>query len=223
MKTPASANPLQVRGPLWQGLALAASLHVALVAGLLSYSPAHPTLAAGAPLMIEFIREAEPAQPESPARGPKPPEVSAVRKTLEPVKIQPGLPAQSDAPSAQKAAQPAEPARAVPAVETRPAAAVPAPSAPLRAVSEVEYLRAPQPQYPGLSRRMGEEGRVTVRILVDVQGRPERAEIQKSSGSPRLDAAARNAVMQALFKPHVENGQPVPVWAIVPISFSLQG
>lgn len=68
---------------------------------------------------------------------------------------------------------------------------------------------------------MGEEGKVMLRVLVNEKGRPERVEVQKTSGSPRLDEAARQAAMRAVFKPHMEDGRPVAVFAIIPIRFQL--
>ena len=68
---------------------------------------------------------------------------------------------------------------------------------------------------------MGEEGRVMLRVLVNEKGRPERVEIQQTSGSPRLDEAARQAAQRAVFKPHIENGRAIAVFAIIPIKFQL--
>jgi protein TonB len=68
---------------------------------------------------------------------------------------------------------------------------------------------------------MGEEGRVVLRILINEKGQPERVEIEKSSGFSRLDEAARQAALNALFKPHIENGRPIAVYAMVPIGFKL--
>jgi protein TonB len=86
----------------------------------------------------------------------------------------------------------------------------------------VEYLEAPQPEYPAIAKRMGEQGKVILRVLISERGRPEQVEVQKSSGFARLDEAARRAAMQALFKPHTEDGKPVPVYALIPINFSIQ-
>lgn len=99
----------------------------------------------------------------------------------------------------------------------------PPPQAPqLKTISKgVEYLQPPAPEYPSLSRRLGEEGRVTLRVLVNEMGRPTRADILKSSGSQRLDEAARQAVLRAVFKPHIEDGRATTVYAIVPIAFYL--
>jgi len=45
--------------------------------------------------------------------------------------------------------------------------------------------------------------------------------IHKSSGSSNLDEAGRQAVLRALYKPNMEDGKPVPVYALVPINFQL--
>lgn len=92
---------------------------------------------------------------------------------------------------------------------------------PKTVTSGVEYVRQPQASYPRLAKRMKEEGQTLLRVLVNAKGLPERVEIQKSSGSGRLDEAARQAVMAALFKPHVEDGIPMAMYALVPISFQL--
>ncbi|HEB3533379.1 energy transducer TonB [Burkholderia cenocepacia] len=41
------------------------------------------------------------------------------------------------------------------------------------------------------------------------------------SGYPRLDAAARDAVLASRCVAHVENGTPSPILARVPITFNL--
>lgn len=125
----------------------------------------------------------------------------------------------------------AAPAQAMPsksAYEPSIASATPAPmaaaaSAQPKLVSGVEYLQAPQADYPALARRMGEEGKVSLLVLVNEKGRAEKVEIQKSSGSHRLDEAARLALMRALFKPHIEDGKALMMLATATISFSLNG
>jgi protein TonB len=119
---------------------------------------------------------------------------------------------------------------APPAVEVAPAPASapqspPQPAArptqPATVTSGVDYVRAPRPDYPAQSKRRGEEGRVVLRVLINEKGEAERIEIQKSSGYERLDEAAREAVQRAQFRPHREDGRPVTVYAIVPITFRL--
>jgi len=68
---------------------------------------------------------------------------------------------------------------------------------------------------------MREEGTAVLRVLVNARGRAERVELQKSTGSPRLDEAAKQAVLRTLFKPYIEDGKALPVFATVPIKFQL--
>jgi len=111
------------------------------------------------------------------------------------------------------------PANAVPSAQVSPPAP-PQPSTP-KTVSGVEYIRVPQPVYPSISRRMGESGTVTLRVLIGEKGTAEQVTVQKSSGSANLDEAGRQAVLRALYKPHVEDGKAIPVYALVPINFQL--
>lgn len=105
----------------------------------------------------------------------------------------------------------------------------PAPIAPVAAtapsqpkqISAVEYLQEPRPVYPPLSRRMGEEGKVTMRVLVNEKGQAEKVEVQKSSGFARLDEAAKLAVFRALFKPYQEDGKALPMIATATVNFAL--
>jgi protein TonB len=111
-----------------------------------------------------------------------------------------------------------------PAASTAPpsASTAPATPAPIRTItSGVEYMQAPQPEYPSISKRIGEEGRVVLRVLVNEKGRTESVEVQTSSGSSRLDEAAKQALKRAQFKPHTEDGKAVAMHAIVPITFQL--
>lgn len=95
------------------------------------------------------------------------------------------------------------------------------PASPKTFTANIEYIYMPQPEYPAAAKRMGEEGKVILRVLVDEKGRPEQIDIDTSSGSPRLDDAAKQAVRRALFKPFIDDGKPVSAFAIVPITFAL--
>jgi len=118
-----------------------------------------------------------------------------------------------------QAAPPApQPAVVAAKVETTPAPAAPAQP---KQISAVEYVRAPQADYPAMSRRMGEEGKVTLRVLVNEKGQAEKVDVQKSSGSNRLDEAAKVAILRAIFKPYLEDGRALTVIATATISFSL--
>ena len=84
-----------------------------------------------------------------------------------------------------------------------------------------DYLHNPTPEYPGLSRRRGEQGRVTLKVLVNTNGEPESVQLDKSSGFELLDRAALNAVKNWKFIPAKSNHQSVLGTVIVPVRFSL--
>lgn len=225
---PARATPLatwrQIRriGPL--GLIIL--LHVLFFYALQS-SPLRQTAQATVPqeLFVSFIAPEPAPQPEALKPVPEPRKTEpVVKKTVRrPVPLKPAdnptpLPQPVEAPPMAAAVAPIEPpAAAAPAAPPAPAA----PAMP-KTVSGVEYIQAPQPDYPPISRRMGEEGNVVLRVLVNEKGHPERIDVRQSSGSARLDEAARQAVSRALFKPHLEDGKAVAVYALVPINFSIQ-
>jgi len=110
-----------------------------------------------------------------------------------------------------------------PQTNKEPALVQATPQVSLKLVSQIEYLRAPLPVYPPQSRRLREEGKVTLKVLVNEKGEAEKVDIHHSSGSQRLDEAARAALMHALFKPYVEDGKAMPMLATATINFSLAG
>ena len=88
---------------------------------------------------------------------------------------------------------------------------------------DAAYLDNPKPEYPRMARRLGEEGTVLLSVFVSAQGEPERIELHRSSGSPRLDRAARETVRSWRFVPARKGNRPVAAWVIVPITFVLRG
>lgn len=87
--------------------------------------------------------------------------------------------------------------------------------------SDADYLHNPPPAYPRMSRRMGEQGTVLVRVFINAEGRAEKAEIRTSSGYARLDEAALETVQRWRYIPGQRAGQPEAMWFNVPIRFVL--
>lgn len=85
------------------------------------------------------------------------------------------------------------------------------------------YLRNPAPRYPATARRAGTQGTVTLRVQVTREGLAARVEVEKSSGSPHLDAAALEAVKAWRFVPARQGAEPVESRVLVPIVFRLEG
>ncbi|MEW5839278.1 MAG: energy transducer TonB [Pseudomonadota bacterium] len=77
-------------------------------------------------------------------------------------------------------------------------------------------------QYPRLSRRMGEEGRVVVEFSVSASGEVSGLRIKSGSGSERLDEAALQAVRDAAPFPPFPEGVRRTEWSFsLPLVFSL--
>jgi periplasmic protein TonB len=96
-----------------------------------------------------------------------------------------------------------------------------APQEPTVADAQLAVQNRVEPVYPPASRRAGEEGTVTVRVLVDANGRPGQVQLQSSSGHSRLDEAAVAAIRKWRFAPARRGAQAVPAWTTVKVTFQL--
>jgi protein TonB len=86
---------------------------------------------------------------------------------------------------------------------------------------DMAYLDNPAPAYPPISRRMKEEGRVVLRVLVSASGSVQDIQVRTSSGYDRLDRAAVEAVRRWRFAPARRGGMAIAAWALVPVRFQL--
>ena len=104
-------------------------------------------------------------------------------------------------------------------------AAPPAPSVPgtpLRAIAK--DFPSTDEYYPDASRRLGEQGTAFVKLCIGTGGRlVGDPQIQRSSGSSRLDQAALRyaKATSGHFEPETRNGAPVTVCTALPIKFQL--
>ncbi len=126
----------------------------------------------------------------------------------------------ANAPTGVTTPQPA-PAPIAAAVAVAPVAP-PSPPAMQLPSSDASYLQNPKPPYPALSRRLNEQGKTTVRVMIGVDGLPQRAEIEKSSGFDRLDQAAMATVMRWRYVPGKRGGVAEAMWFNVPINWVLE-
>jgi protein TonB len=117
-------------------------------------------------------------------------------------------------------------ANSAPATPSAPAAASSAskPATPSLVLpsTDADYLNNPPPAYPRLSKRMGEQGTVIVRVFIGLQGTAEQAEIRTSSGYDRLDKAALETVQRWRYVPGKRHGNPEAMWFTVPVRFVLE-
>jgi protein TonB len=87
---------------------------------------------------------------------------------------------------------------------------------------DADYLKNPKPPYPSYSQRLGEEGKVILRVLVSTEGNAQEVELHTSSGSRRLDDSALNTVRAWKFVPAKRAGVAIESRVLVPILFKLE-
>jgi protein TonB len=171
--------------------------------------------------------EPPPAAPTKPPEPVKQPAPRKVERAVPPPAPKPAAipdtrPA-PDAPTGVVTAQPPAPPVAAP-VAPEPAARAPA-AAPARVElpsSHASYLQNPAPAYPPISKRLGEQGKVVVRVLIGADGTPQKAELKRSSGYDRLDQSAVDYVMKCRYVPGKVGGVPQAMWYEAPVSFVLE-
>jgi protein TonB len=136
----------------------------------------------------------------------------------------PSLPPAPNAPTGVIEPQPAAPPIAAP-VAAMPApapVAAPAPAKVELPSTDADYLQNPKPAYPPMSKRLGEQGRILVRVLIGVDGTAKEAQLKQSSGFDRLDQAALDTVRKWRYVPGKRGGVPEAMWFTVPINFVLE-
>lgn len=194
----------------------AIALHTCAIAAVFLLA-SKVSVAPSAPIMVSMItaQTAEPLRPE-PEQLPKP---RPVRTQSAPSLPQPLLASakQDDAPADEAPAPqaPPPPPAATASAEAAPAVAVIPPR------FDAAYLDNPAPSYPPLSRRMGEQGKVLLRVLVNADGSAARVELRNSSGSPRLDQSALDTVKRWRFISAKQGTQAISAWVLIPILFTL--
>jgi protein TonB len=190
------------------------------------------------PIQVAWISSPQPrAEPPKPAppkpqKKPKP----AVKPKAKPRKPAPAKPkpliSSSNSASEITVAKTAETPKTpiapspppAPAVASAPDKSPPAEAAPLTLPHlNADYLDNPPPTYPRISRRLGEQGKVLLRAMINTDGTVAQLVVRKTSGFSRLDQAALETVKNWRFVPARRGGQIVPAWVVVPISFSLEG
>ena len=77
----------------------------------------------------------------------------------------------------------------------------------------------PQPAYPPLAKQMRVQGRVSVQVLIDEEGRVISA--NAVDGHHLLAPAAQRAALQARFRPTLLSNQPVKVSGVITYDFKL--
>ena len=167
----------------------------------------------------------KPPPPPSPPALPVRPSLAPTPLALAPEPVPQPTQTAAAPPTVVATAPVNAPVSATAAVAPAPSVVVPAaPAAPTKVdlpTTVADYQAKSPPVYPAMSRRMGEQGRVVMRVLIGADGVPQQAEVQQSSGHGRLDRAAADAVMRWRYVPGKRGGLPETMWFQVPIEFKL--
>ena len=206
-------------------------LHVILASlfmlGLMEHTITPPD---APPVLVEFMQsQPTPKTIEQPVAKPipVPPRPQPVAAPVPSPQPQPS-PSKVSAPTEVAQAAPVAPVSA-PTAPTTPAPPSPAPAPVVTAPSRTDvsipasYSASNQkPIYPNMSKRLGEQGTVVLRVLVKADGNAGEVEVKSSSSYPRLDQAAIDAVKTWRFNPAKIDGKAIDEWYQVPIPFKLQ-
>ena len=220
-----------VPGPARVGTAASLGLHLLAFGWLAAHPLLRPAPPPAAPLLVTWRAEPRPIESASLPTAAPAHERAAPQPALRARAAKPApMAAERQAVPAPAIAQEEQPARA--AAEPAPAERREAPTQPASAAEpprltppafDAAYLQNPAPTYPPLSRRLHEQGKVVLRVLVSPAGAAAEVLVQATSGSARLDGSALEAVKRWKFSPARRGAEPVAAWVLVPISFNLEG
>jgi protein TonB len=188
------------------GIGIVIAFHVVLVWALINGLAQRVIEIAKRPLEVKIVQEVKPPPPEAPP--PPPPQLDTpAMPTVPPPEV--NIAAQPPQQNVMQVAAVPSPPQAKPAPQPQQASTAPV----------VQASSCREPEYPAASARAGESGRVVLALLVDVDGKVKDSKVEKSSGSPRLDEAARQALSLCKFTPATLNGKPELGWGRIAYDF----
>jgi protein TonB len=216
----------------WLVLGLVLCAHLAVFAALIGQQQSLPLETMPEPIMVSLLSapQAAPQKPALPPAKPVEQKQKPIKKQIKTPVNKPVVPVIKPAslPVAQSVEQPPTPTTpaSTPAAEAqaKPTNTKAADTQAYQSPSfNAAYLDNPAPKYPSVSRRLGEQGLVLLRVQVTADGAAESVELQTGSGSNRLDQAALEAVKKWRFVPAKRGEQSVSASVVVPVRFSLEG
>lgn len=83
------------------------------------------------------------------------------------------------------------------------------------------FIHREMPIYPIMARRLGKEGRVILKLLIDRSGKLQKVEVVEFAGFGFTEAAIA-AVKNSTYLPAIRNGEKITTKALIPIRFHLQ-
>lgn len=204
-------------------LAIAAALHAVVLFFPLKLAIGQIEIPPAETIMVRLVTAASAEPPKAPAAQPQfAPPKPAAHHDRQPPKPRPVLavkPEQAIAPARFSVSAAPAPPPSLPSVVAIAGAATGAAISAAR--FDAAYLQNPAPKYPPISRRLGEEGQVLLRVKVATDGSATAVDLERSSSFERLDEAARQVVAHWRFVPAKRGDVAVEASVIVPIVFRL--
>lgn len=182
--------------PRIAGIALAVAIHIGLLYALIAGLAYRTVQVTPVPIETKIIQQTpeEKATPPPPLPTFKPPPPPFVPPPEVKIATPPPVPAQSTAITNVTPVRPPAPPPPHEAVTVQP---------------HIDLAASHPPEYPPVSRRLGEEGTVVLEVMVGADGRANDVKVVQSSGFPRLDQAAIDGVKgNYRFAPGTLDGKP---------------
>ena len=193
------------------GVAITVVLHIALIYALIHGLARKIVEIVTPPLETKIIEEIKPPADKPPPPPPK--LVTPPPPFVPPPEVNIQMPMQQ-APTITAVA-PTPPPTPAPFVPTPPRQA-------LATAPVVNAASCDKPEYPPAARRANETGTVLLNFLIDVNGKVIDSKIERSSGSRRLDEAARAGLELCNFRPATLDGRAQRAWARIEYVWRLE-
>lgn len=191
------------------GLAAVLVFHAILVYALINGLARKIVEVVQKPIETKIIEEVKPPPPDKPPPPPPPKLAAPPPPFIPPPEIRVETPPQQNTITSVTTTKPS--------VE----APIPKPTAPSRTAAVVDSRNCTKPEYPVAALRAQETGVVGLQFLIGVDGLVIDSKIERSSGSRRLDEAARKALALCKFKPATADGKPEQAWARIDYEWKL--
>ena len=199
-------------------------LHIVMVYALLNGLARKIVEVVLPPLETRIIEEVKPPPldrllppPLPKLAAPPPPYVPPPEVRVQIVQTAPTITAVTNV----KPLEPVPPPAAVAPAPVVAAAPAPAPRNPVKVAAVVDAKSCEKPAYPAASLRAGETGIVLLNFLIDVDGNVLDSKVERSSGSRRLDEAAREGLKLCKFRAATVDGRPEQSWARMEYAWKL--
>jgi len=184
------------------GLVAVVAFHVVLVYALVHGLARKIVEVVRAPLETKIIEEIKPPPPDKPPPPPPPKLAMPPPPYIPPPEVQVQVPTVS--------------APTITAVTTVK------PPEEYRTPAVIDAKTCEKPPYPAAALRGNETGTVRLRFLIDVDGKVLDSKVERTSGSRRLDEAARAGLSLCKFKPATLNGRPERTWGRIEYEWKLE-